>query len=269
MKVFFTIFLRFFLLGILLFSSGAFSCLQAFRTAKDDLLNAKGKSVSARDVFLSFAKEHLGGELAQKMGNKWPEQIARSVTNWTPEEAKQFLQFLRNRIGEQDTIKRIKPSSYFSYMNYEAFIERVAFYDQYMGEQKMTIRLRKSLRGLDRGKVEEIRQVADFLKSYIGKEKTIQMMEQNLQVFSGAKFNRLKDMAKLIKSYLGKKELIQRMNNAEDLRILSNNKPEELKPFLEYMENKFGGGAEGKQRIKRVLQTGFREILTTRPLSPL
>lgn len=222
------------------------------------------KQVSAGDIFLDFAKKQLGKKWAKTMGKDWLEKITRATAKWSPEEAQKFLEFLRSRIGEENTIKRIKSTSYFPYMNYRSFMEKVTLYEQYIGEEGVTNRLHRSLGGFHKGQVNEIRSGVEFLKSYIGEEMTIQKMEQDLQVLSSIKSERLKLVVDLIEGYLGKETMVQRV--IKDLRVLSPLKSEDLQSNIEFTENYLGGGAEAKERVKEALQNYFVDILSTRPI---
>ncbi len=226
--------------------------------------SATKKQVSAGDIFLNFAKEQLGKEWTETMGKDWLEKITRATAKWSPEEAQKFLKFLRNRIGEENTIKRIKSTSYFPYMNYRSFMEKVTLYEQYIGEEGVTSRLQKSFGGFHKGQVNEIRSGVEFLKSYIGEEMTIQKMEQDLQVFSNIKSERLKLVVELIEGYLGKEEMVQRVS--EDLRVFARARFDELQPALESTEKLLGGGIQAKEQVKVVLQENLITILTRHPM---
>ena len=89
--------------------------------------------------------------------------------------------------GVEDTLKRIKSVSYFSFMRFESFKERVDFFSGYIGEEGVKERLRKSLGGFHKGNIEEMRLVIEFIEAYIGREGVKERMKKDLEGFSRAK----------------------------------------------------------------------------------
>ena len=121
---------------------------------------------SADSVFVDFAKKHLGESWAETMGSKWEKRITYFTKKWNREDAEDFLVFLQNRTGTEDTIKRIKLPSYFHTINYKQFRNRVSLYEEYIGEAGVTLRLRRSLGGFDRGEISGIRAVIKYGRLY-------------------------------------------------------------------------------------------------------
>ena len=138
----------------------------------------------AGEVFIHFAKEELGAEGMGQMGARWGERIIKSTKSWSVKDAQGFLRFLNQRIGREDTIKRIKSVSYFQLMSFTSFINRVSFYEEYLGEEGITTRLRRSLGGFHKGDPEEIRKVVKYVEEYIGEEAVKEAMKSNLEAFS-------------------------------------------------------------------------------------
>ena len=65
-------------------------------------------------------------------------------------------------------------------------------YEEYIGEEGVTMRLRRSLGGFHIGEISEIRDVIEFVESYIGAEETKKRMKENLRGFSKLTLSQLK-----------------------------------------------------------------------------
>ena len=158
---------------------------------------------SAGDIFIERAKEYFRTEFEQqrekkyknmtyeeafkkKMGSTWEDKLRRSTKNWTPEDARAFLSYLSNRIGEEAALNRIKYPSYFKEMKtYNRFLEYIVFYEKYIGEAGVTHRLNRSLKGFERADFVEIEKVIEFLEEYLGNREFVEgIMMENLNGFS-------------------------------------------------------------------------------------
>ena len=158
---------------------------------------------SAADIFIQRAKWYFREEFEKqkdtkykdmsyeeafqkKMGADWEDKIRKSTAHWTVQDAQALLDYLSKRIGEIAALNRMKSISYFKRMrNYDRFLERVTFYESYMGEDEVTYRLSRSLGGFERGDIKEIKRVVDFLEEYLGSRELIKdMMLDNLSGFS-------------------------------------------------------------------------------------
>ncbi len=160
-------------------------------------------SFSTGSVFVQFAQKHIGKNWMDQMGAQWERRITHATRHWSQKDAEDFLNFLQNRIGVEDTIKRMKSPSYFSIIRYQSFIARVSLYEEYIGESGVTIRLRKSLGGFEQGQVDEIRKVIEYVKNYIGEENMKELMTRNLRGFSNAKLSELKQVVKFVEIHIG------------------------------------------------------------------
>ena len=121
----------------------------------------------------------------QRMGSDWENKIQETTEYWTNADAIAFLEYLFNRIGQRMTLSRIKGTSYFKDMSYSHFLDRVEFYEGYIGEDGVTYRLNRSLSGFHRGDIIEIQRVIEFLEEYLGSREILQkMMMKNLNIFS-------------------------------------------------------------------------------------
>ena len=67
----------------------------------------------AGDVFIQFVQEQLGENWSEKMNSKkyngyktystpWKQEVISSTRQWSPEAAREFLNILVNRVGEQN-----------------------------------------------------------------------------------------------------------------------------------------------------------------------
>ena len=157
---------------------------------------------SAGDIFIESARVFFREEFEEegekkyknmteeeafekRMGSDWEDKIQETTEYWANADAIAFLEYLFNRIGWKMTLSRIKGTSYLKLMNYSRFLERVKFYEGYIGEDGVTYRLSKSLRGFQQGDIIEIQRVIEFLEEYLGNQEILQkMMMKNLGIFS-------------------------------------------------------------------------------------
>ena len=148
---------------------------QYFRTEFEQQQDTKYKDMTYEEAF------------QKRMGPKWKDRIQKATIYWKSQNARAFLDQLSNRIGTSLTLDRIKTASYLGTIgaNYNGFIERVTFYESYIGEDEVTKRLSQSLSGFERGYIEEIKRVIEFLEEYLGSREIIRdMMLKNLAGFS-------------------------------------------------------------------------------------
>ena len=193
---------------------------------------------SAADIFIQKAKQYFREEFEEqkdtkykdmsyeeafqrRMGSDWENKIRRSIASWTIQDAQALLDYLSHRIGVRAALNRMKSTSYFKTMgNYKRFLERVTFYESYIGEDEVTYRLSRSLSGFERGDIEEIKRVVDFLKEYLGDQEIIrEMILKSLKGFSRlsgrdnaqTNLNNIKDVIAYLESIGFKEEQIKSM----------------------------------------------------------
>ena len=169
-----------------------------FREEFEEEKNKKYKNMTYEEAF------------QKRMGSEWEDKIKEATKNWTTEDSIAFLNYLSNRIGKTAALNRIKSTSYFrDILSYRRFIERVEFYEGYIGEEGVTKRLSRSLGGFGRGDIKKIKKVVEFLEEYLGSREIVQkMMLKSLAGFSrlmdGAKaqtnLNNIKDVITYLKS---------------------------------------------------------------------
>ena len=98
------------------------------------------------------------------MDPRWKKNITENTQHWKIEEAEKFLDFLQERIGKEKTIERLKASSLFSAVRYESFVQRVLFYERYIGREGVNNNLSKSFKGFERGSISRIEAFVHFLE---------------------------------------------------------------------------------------------------------
>ena len=227
------------------FPNISIACPQSFLS--DSILS---DSVVSDSAFVRFAKEHLGEKWTETMGKKWEERITEATKHWNEKDAGDFLSFLQSRIGTEDTIKRIQSTSYFHTTNYKKLMERVSLYEEYIGEQGVTMRLKNSLGGFDRGETSEIRDVIKYIADQVGMEATKQLMTESLRGISDARLSELKRVVNYVESYIGVEATKERIK--KDLQAFSRAKLSELKKVVQFVESYIGVEAT-KERIKKDL----------------
>ena len=128
------------------------------------------------------------------------------------------MEFLDGRIGVEDTLKRLRFLSYFGLSRYEDFIEKLEYYESYIGEDGVTRRLKRSMGVFFAGiSLTDLKGVVKFIEGYIGKEGVKDRMKSDLQSFSVIKLSRLEELEK----EWGEKKLKEALNKY-NFRITKN-----------------------------------------------
>ena len=84
-----------------------------------------------KEVFISFAKNLRREGYEKELGADWSQKVAENTKHWNRMEVSQFIDFLSNRIGEENTLKRVESISYgMVNVSFKEFMEMVRFYDQ-------------------------------------------------------------------------------------------------------------------------------------------
>ena len=252
---------------------------------------------TASDVFIHFARQQFRKELEQegksledeafeeafkkRMGNKgeWEKRISENTTNvskWTAKDAQDLLSFLRERIGDSDTLKAMKKTSFFSNTNYGNFILRFNIFSRYVDKEGMAEQLRKRLLNFTKGTPEVITTVIEDIKEYFGEEGediVKKALNNNIFVFSLSKnqSNLLGELLNFLENYIGKegvKDII--LNKPSGFILFRVKKDSKSKTYIlqmplvvEYIESYFGDKDEGKKTIQDIMQKSFHGLAKT------
>ncbi len=115
----------------LIFLKSLLSVLLFFSLPNWVLAISCGEVFANKEVFISFAKKLRGEGYEKEFGTDWSQKVAENTKHWTRMEVSQFMDFLNNRIGEENTLKRIEfISSGMVNVSFKEFMEMVKFYDQ-------------------------------------------------------------------------------------------------------------------------------------------
>lgn len=207
-----------------------FSPIEGLKSMKD-LVGFSGNS--AADVFSRFMQIQLGEswrEQTRSLRNEphqkeWDELIALYSQNLKPEDAKALLFLFIERIGVENTIKVLAQSPFYlrfvsQESPFEHIRETIAFYDSYMGPEKTTKRLKKSLAGFTAGHPKRLRELTEYLESaYASKALTIKVMESDLHEYSRTKRADIEPIMNLL-TETGGLETVLEMTDTEALDSL-------------------------------------------------
>lgn len=218
-----------FLLSLILTGFQTFGCPPEFWSEEGD---------SASDVFIQFVQEELGENWAQKMNEKkygyrsystpWEQEIIPSTRSWSAKDAQEFLDVLVNRVGKQNTcfllarsLSHLKSISYYrdkiSQDILQNFKERIAYYDDYMGEEATTEMMRKSLAGFAQGALQRVKDMIQFLENYLGsKELVIRILKRDPQIFSTTFIDEIQPVLDFLENLIGYKTLIEMMTRKKE-----------------------------------------------------
>ena len=138
--------------------------------------NPSGKEV------IKYIERYKGEYNLTGYDKQWEQRVYSFFKDWELEEAKNFLKYLSDRIGVKDTLKSLNHPRYFAKSGYKKFLELVLFYESYLGKDKVTERLRKSMGGFFiLTSLEKLKKVVKYVEGYIGKEGVTKIMEGHLE----------------------------------------------------------------------------------------
>ncbi len=212
---------------------------------------------TAGSVFIDFAKKVLGTSYEEELGSEWENQIINNTKYWTAEDSYQFLSFLENRIGSLATVKLIKTTNYFKYFKTKSFKERVNLYSQYIGEEAVNARLKKTLNGFHTGKIKLIQSNIEFIVDYVNNQKeSIDIIKKQIYSLSVAlsDMHNLPNLVQFLESYIGKKEVIFILKSTS--HILYQTPLSRLKSNISFLENYIS-----KNQISFMIKKGFGKFI--------
>ena len=86
---------------------------------------------ASKKTFISFAKKLRGEDYEKELGTDWSQKVAENTKHWNRMEVSQFIDFLSNRIGEENTLRRVESiSSIIVDISFSDFMSMVRSYDQ-------------------------------------------------------------------------------------------------------------------------------------------
>ena len=178
MNLFYKLFLVGFLLGVTNKTHSTNTCYSMFSDS------------TGGQVFFNYAQRYYK-QNGNNLPKGWKEKIALTV--WTRGQAIEFLDFLEGRIGQKNTVQKLIHShSYFHINSYKNFLNRVSFYEAYIGEQAVNKHLNKTLLSFMKGEPKEISLVIKIVKNYLTEEEIKKLMIKNLESFARANPEKLK-----------------------------------------------------------------------------
>ncbi|MCY4512485.1 MAG: hypothetical protein OXB86_02210 [Bdellovibrionales bacterium] len=214
--------------------------------------------LSASDVFIQFVQANLGENWSEKMNSKkyksysahWEQEVVLSTRQWSPTAARNFLDLLVNRVGKLRTcyllarslayIKKMAPLNLNkkSQDALQFFQERIAFYDDYIGEEETTKLMRNSLSGFTQGTIGQIKELIQFLEGFFkSKDLVIRILIRDPHAFSLTKVDSIQPVLNFLKNLIGHKTLVETMTRKKEDnrygRYLSLSKLKLLKNILQ------------------------------------
>ena len=212
-----------FFLSLILAGFHTFGCPPEFWSDEEE---------TASDVFIQFVQEHLGENWSQKMNDKkyghkshstpWEKEIIPSTRNWSTKAAREFLNILVSRVGPRNTcyllahalshLKNIPHQRKISQDILQNFKERIAFYDDYMGEEETTEMLRKALAGFTQGPLVNTKELTQFQEDFFGsKEPVIVIFTRDPHTYSITKVDEIQPILSLLETLIGHETLTAMM----------------------------------------------------------
>ena len=121
--------------------------------AAREVFESGSSASSASSFFIDFARKHYGDDFDQTMSGRsakaWSEEIVLHSKTWETEDAELFLNFLVEKIGVENTLKRMKtlPSLFGKGMNYQKFSDTYTILSHWAGKEAVIKKIKKSLNG--------------------------------------------------------------------------------------------------------------------------
>lgn len=238
----------------------------------------------ASDVFIQFVQEELGENWSEKMNSKkygykshstpWKKEVIPSTRQWSSKAAREFLNILVKRVGKQNTCYLLARSlSHLKSIPHQRetmsqdilqnFKERIASYDDYMGEEETTEMMRKSLAGFTQGGLNKIKGMTQFLESYLqSKEFVIRILKRDPQNFSLTRVDEIQPVLIFLKTIIGHETLTEMMTRKKEDkkygRYLALSKLKTLQKILQPVMNEM---ALVSLKIRNSLQREILELL--------
>ena len=184
---------------------------------------------TAGDVFIRFAKRHIGERYAEVLDNQldirkqargWTAAIRSRTANWSSKQAEEFLNIFQERLGAHGALRltarslshleTLIPARQQTEPAFQAVKDRIAFYDSYMGEEKTTQRLFISLDGFTDRDIDRTRGLTEFLEDYYGSKKSVvQIMERNIGFYSKIGREDIEPGMLFLDKHIGRKVVIE------------------------------------------------------------
>ncbi len=93
---------------------------------------------SASLAFIDYARKHLGRNWQKKMDADWEKQIKEHATNWTYENAIEFLNFLENHMGREMLIEKMNNNLlHVAMIKLEDLEPAVKFMEKYLTKEEI------------------------------------------------------------------------------------------------------------------------------------
>ncbi len=203
-------------------------------------------------VFIEFARDYLEDkqEKAEEIITPYLQSdIIKRTEGWTVEEARNFLRFLLENIGPEETIKSIKNGFHildFQEVSYTDFTRMVDIFVEHIGKEGLSIKILRRLesgndmmpnpevRVLEEG-VENIEHIILFIEDYVGDENTaIEIIINNDLDFVSV--DKLEQVLKYLEEQgFTKTDIIELMkSNLSSLNIAFTGFREKISFLLEY-----------------------------------
>ena len=137
---------------------------------------------SSGHLIINFTKSVLGESLSRN----WENQILQSFSNWSHKDLESFLNDLSQRISKEDIVKGLKEPAFFDQSSYEQFQKTLKLYENYIGAEGVTEKLKVSLGDFFYShSFNEIKPIPGLLEFYLGgKEKVKDLMQKDLRAFT-------------------------------------------------------------------------------------
>ena len=188
------------------------------------------EAMSGGEVFIRFAKTHIGERYAEVLNSRmslrhrsgWKASIRSRTRRWSPQQAEEFLNIFTDRLGAHGALlltarslshlENLIPAQTLSTEPaFQNITNRIAYYDNYMGEEKTTQRLfNSSLDGFIDRDIDKTRELTRFLESYYGSKKiVVQIMERNLGDYSKTGREDIEPIMLFLDKHIGRPALIE------------------------------------------------------------
>ena len=134
---------------------------------------------SAGSIFILFANTYLDEDIESFMGPDWQKDITKYTQSWKKQDAIDFLGFLAEEIGTNETLDAIKSASGLRWIRHNSFRDKMHFLEQYLSVNKYKdVLKRTSLKSFAPNNVKGIKSNVGKVENIIGKAQTVQLIEE-------------------------------------------------------------------------------------------
>ena len=155
-------------------------CFRSFSIDRNTLNVGKSCESSIQET-----QNYIRDVLKKHPKPQLPSDFNKRINSWNSYEARKFLDILSEKIGSDQIVSFLqKRSSFFINISFEDFIERLNFYEQYIGKEFFDKQLAVPSHWLsifNRNSLKKTQKVIEVMEEVFGKEQTLRILRNDIR----------------------------------------------------------------------------------------